>query len=124
MTNQTFAYERGSQAILINAAAANTGAFVAGSTPPAASAIVALPPTVSRGQLPFKLAVQVDFTGTVTSTEVDLLGSLDGVHFYVIGKATALVAGAIFAVDPAVVRFVAAAIPSGSFTSCTVSFSA
>lgn len=120
------AYERGTQAVIINAIAVNQGAFTAGGAPPATSAIFGLPPTVSRGQLPFKIAIQVDTVGATAGLAVSILGSLDGVHFYalpVIGTPSAT-GGFIVAVDPAVVRFISAQITAGTFTSCTVSMAA
>lgn len=132
MAQQAQAYERGTQAVIFASAAASGGGNAQiGQAAPANAAIFALPPTVARGQQPTYIAVQIDFTGTVTATEVDLLGSLDGVNFYIIGKFSGLTAGGIFTsgagetatIDfPVPLRYISAAIPSGTFTTCKVSF--
>lgn len=130
-------YERGSQAILISASTVvqlqtNDGAGLP-TVPPAAAAIFGLPPTVSRGQLPSYISVQVD--GNLAAGDiVNLLGSLDGVKFYVIASnttgagPTGLVTGkgGIFETPiVATVRYVSASITvKGNANPVTVSFAA
>jgi hypothetical protein len=125
------AYERGSQAILINAS--TTTVTQSGQAAPAGASVFGLPPTVSRGQLPSYISVQVD--GVLAAGDVvNLLGSLDGVNFYVIASATAgagptglvTAKGGIFETPiVAVVRWVSASITTkGNANAVTVSFAA
>lgn len=125
------AYERGSQALLI--AAATAVVTQVGQAAPVGALIFSLPPVVSRGQLPSYISVQVDGNLAVGDI-VNLLGSLDGVNFYVIASATAgagptglvTAKGGIFDTPlVAVVRFVTASITTkGNANPVSVSFSA
>jgi|SRR5581483_1876799 len=94
------AYERGSQAfILQNITTAGGGNDVSGTTAPANAKVYSIVPTVARGQLPTYSAFQVDLGGgTATSIKINIYGSLDGVNFYVIGTLTITsgTVGAIF----------------------------
>lgn len=114
------AYERGSQGVLISNAVAAVAQV--GTAAPVGSAVFALPPSVSRGQLPFNVTVQVDFGGAPTGVSVKLLGSLDGVNFYPLG--IAITAAGLQDIT-ATVRFLAASIAATTFgTGISVSFSA
>jgi hypothetical protein len=119
----TQAYERGSQAIIFPMAATNSNQQQVGQAAPTGATVFALIPSVSRGQNPYQLAVQVRTSGTVTGLSVQLLGSLDGTNFFPIGAA--ITAAGISSLANFPVRFVCASI--ASFTgggSVEVSFAA
>jgi hypothetical protein len=85
---QCSAYERGSQAFVYSGA--TTAQAQAGKAAPTNAKVYGLVPSVGREQQPYNVAVQVDvsagaFDGT---SRIELLGSLDGVNFYVIQQFT------------------------------------
>lgn len=86
--NQCSAYERGSQAFIYqNATGAQTQT---GHAAPAAAKVYGLVPSVGREQQPYNVAVQVDVSAGAfdATTRIELLGSLDGVNFYIIQQFT------------------------------------
>lgn len=127
------AYERGTQATLLTATASGGANAQVGTAAPTAAAVFGIVPTVARAQQPTYIGVQVDVvSGSITALEVDLLGSYDGINFYVIGKVTGLTAGTIFTAGvgvstsinfPVPLRYISAAIPSGTITAGQVKVS-
>lgn len=129
------AYERGSQAVILNLNAGSTAGGandVSGTAAPTAAAVFSIVPVVSRGQLPPYSAFQVDLGGgTATSAKFNIYGSLDGVNFYVIGTLTIAsgTVGAIFTPGagettspigfPAPVKFLTAGWVSGTIVGGT-----
>lgn len=109
------AYERGSQAFLISAA---SGVVTqTGRAAPAAAKVFGVTPTVSRGQLPTSVAVQIDIngTGSIAGGSAQLLGSLDGINFYPIGSAISFsgaagTSGILVFVSSVTIRYLTAAI--------------
>lgn len=73
------AYERGGQAILVNAATGNVAQI--GNAQPVGAIAYGLAPSNANDQLSQMIAVQIDVTGTLAGT-VNILLSLDGVNFY------------------------------------------
>lgn len=110
----TFAYERGTQAILIPLGPTSAAQQQVGQAAPTGSNVVAIVPTVARGQLPVYVGILVRSTGTVTGGTVQLLGSFDGVNFFNLGAtitAPAAGGGVLTTVTPPLpVRFLAASV--------------
>lgn len=85
---QCSAYERGSQAFFLQGA--TTAQTQTGKAAPAGAKVYGIVPSVGREQQPYNIAVQVDvsagaFDGT---SRIELLGSLDGVNFYLLAQFT------------------------------------
>lgn len=83
------AYERTTQALIFNQVAANQAQ--AGTAAPVNAKIYGMVGTLSRGQLPYTITLQIDVGGTGninTGLVVTLLGSLDGTNFYSLGTVT------------------------------------
>lgn len=124
-------YERGTQAILIDAT--TTTVTQTGTAAPTATKAntYAIDASLERSVRKFNAMVQIDVpsgAGTLSALTVNLLGSLDGVNFYVIASFTGDAGGGMEAVSGAVgVRFIAASITvltsSGGTPTVTVSFS-
>jgi hypothetical protein len=116
MSLNTFAYERGSQAILIPLGPTSANQQQVGTAAPAGANVVALVPTVARGQQPVYIGVQLRITGTVTGGAVTLLGSMDGVNFFALPGLTPALSGAAVGLatitPPVPVRFLSAAVAS------------
>ena len=88
-TPNCLSYERGSQAFVFQSV--STTQTQSGTAAPANGEVYGIVPIVSRGQMPYNMAVQVDVSaGTFdgAASEIDILGSVDGVNFYVIDKIT------------------------------------
>lgn len=111
-----WAYERGSQAVLISGAL-TTVLQVSTAKPVAADAIALV--ACHANSIPENAMVQVDTggTGSWTTLTVNLLGSLDGVKFYVLATFAAA-AGGIFPVSGAAqARYLSASITIASIAS-------
>lgn len=78
-------YDRGSQAFIITGATTNVAQV--GSAKPVAATAYGIVGALSRTLQPPNLGLQIDVggTGALTSGTVNVLGSLDGVNFDVIG---------------------------------------
>lgn len=76
-------YDRGQQAYFFTAVTGNQ--TLTGTTLPPGSTAYGLPPATAVEQGVDDVTIQVDVTGTATTTVVHVLGSLDGVNFYDIG---------------------------------------
>src|SRR6267142_171160 len=86
-TPNCLSYERGSQMFIFQGV--TTTQTQSGTAAPANAKVYGIVPIVSRGQMPYNIAVQVDVSaGTFdgAASEIDILGSLDGVNFYVIDR--------------------------------------
>jgi|SRR5581483_9741838 len=116
--NQMSAYERGTQKILIDSA---TGTVTqSGKAAPAAAQIIGVPPIIARGTIPSNWAVQIDVggTGSFSALTVNLLGSLDGVNFYVVATFNAATGGLNFvSLEP--MRYISASITTATVASGT-----
>jgi len=80
-------YERGSQMFIFQGV--TTTQTQSGTAAPANAKVYGIVPIFSRGQMPYNIAVQVDVSaGTFdgAASEIDILGSPDGVNFYVIDR--------------------------------------
>jgi hypothetical protein len=79
-------YDRGSQAVIIPGAAANVAQV--GNAQPAGTTGYGVVAALSRAMQPPNLMMQIDVqgTGALTSATVNLLGSLDGIAWGVIGS--------------------------------------
>lgn len=116
-------YDRGSQAFIFPLSATNANQQQVLQAAPTGATVFAMIPTVSRGQNPYQLAIQVRTSGTVTGLSVQMLGSLDGVNFFSLGSA--ITTPGISSLPNFPVRFITAAI--ATFTgggSVEVSFAA
>lgn len=104
------AYERGTQFKLIDAAVAVV--TQAGNAAPAGAQELGVVANISRGQQGSTCMVQIDVAaGTVSALDVNLLGSLDGVNYYVLASFTGLTGGGIFPVAGAAqARYLSASI--------------
>lgn len=80
------AYERGSQAFFIQGANANVAQI--GNAQPVGTTAYGIVPSLSRAMQPPNLGLQIDVNGTgaFTSGTVNILASLDGVKYGVIGS--------------------------------------
>lgn len=80
-------YERTTQSFIFNQVTANQ--TQTGTAAPANANIYGMLGTISRGQLPYNVDIQVDIGGTgalgAGPLVVTLLGSLDGTNFYALG---------------------------------------
>lgn len=121
-----FTYDRGSQAVLINAAVATVPQV--GLAQPVGANAYGLPPVIQRGQMNPNYAVQIDISAAFTALTVVILGSLDGINYYPIYTIDDLTtAGAIrFAAGAGQVRYLSAAItvytPVAATPTVTVTF--
>lgn len=114
-------YERGGQAILVSAATGNVAQV--GNAQPVLAVAYGLPPTNANDQLPQMIIIQIDATGSLAGN-VNLLGSLDGVKFYVMGTFAFVAAtGQLIQNFGVSARYVSASVTSTSGTgTVTVSF--
>ena len=79
-------YDRGSQAVIIAAAAANVPQV--GNAQPVGTIAYGIVASLSRAMQPPNLMLQIDTNGTgvLTSATVQLLGSLDGINWGAVGS--------------------------------------
>lgn len=85
---KVYAYERGTQAKLITGASATVPQV--GTAAPVGADVIGVVYD-KAGRQPHSAAVQIDLTGgTLSALVVNVLGSLDGVNFYVIASFNAV----------------------------------
>lgn len=123
---QLNAYERTSQAFIFNQVSATQ--TQTGTAAPSGANIYGMTGVVSRGQLPYNLALQIDVSGgTLSALTVNLLGSLDGVNFYSLGSENSATGG-LFPFSGILARYITASITvftsSGGSPVVSVSFAA
>lgn len=122
-------YDRGSQAPIITGA--TTTVLQVGTAQPLGANAYGLPAVIQRGQMNPNYAVQIDInlasgTGAFSALVVNILGSLDGINYYIIYTITTATGGIFFAAGAGQVRYLSASITTATVGSgaptATISF--
>lgn len=127
-----YSYERGSQAILIPAVGSSTTSATStiaqvGTAAPVGSNIFGVVAVTAYGDQPSNIMVQVDInrdggSGAFSTLTLNLLGSLDGVHFYVIATFAAAAGGLFAGAGVAGCRYLAASVTTATVSSGTPNY--
>ena len=116
-SDDVYAYERGTQAVLINAASATV--TQTGTAKPASADAIGLQACLSRGVQPPNAMVQVDIagTGSWTTFTVNILGSLDGIKYYVLATIAGAAGGIFPLAGVAQARYISASVTTATAAS-------
>lgn len=115
-------YDRGQQAVIIDGATGNV--TQTGTAAPTTATVWGLTPFVTNGEIARQIGVQIDATNTLAGN-VNILGSLDGVNFYVVKTIAVTAATGSLTTFNLTTKYICASLTSTSGSgTITVSFSA